>query len=80
MKQYLLNILIGLDQLFTAIFGGWPDETISSYLYRLDQQDKPAGRMFRPVVDWLFSAIEQDHCLNAYMSERERRQFPPILR
>lgn len=80
MKQYILNVLIGLDQFITTWFGGWPDETISSYLYRLDIQGKPAGRMFRPVVDWMFSGIEDFHCRNAFLSEKDRRQFPPELR
>lgn len=30
MRRYLLNILIGIDQLGNAILGGDPDETISS--------------------------------------------------
>jgi hypothetical protein len=30
MKQYIWNILISIDQFFNTIFGGYPDETISS--------------------------------------------------
>jgi hypothetical protein len=30
MGRYLLNILIAIDQLINAVFGGDPDETISS--------------------------------------------------
>jgi len=30
MKQYVINILISLDQLGNALIGGDPDETISS--------------------------------------------------
>ena len=32
MRKYLYNILIGVDQLVNAIFGGDPDETLSSRL------------------------------------------------
>ena len=34
MKQYFLNILIGLDQFTNVVTGGSPDETISSRLWR----------------------------------------------
>lgn len=82
MKQYLLHILIALDQLGTTLAGGWPDETISSYLWRLDQAGKRAGRWLRPLVDgaarFLFS--QADHCRKAYDQERTRAQLPPQLR
>lgn len=82
-RQYLLHIVIALDQLGTTIFGGWPDETISSYLWRLEQAGKPAGRWLRPVVDgvaraWPFR--QADHCRKAYDEERTRAQLPPQLR
>lgn len=79
---YLLNILIALDQLGTALVGGWPDETLSSYAYRLEQQGKLGGRMFRPLIDWLFAwqGIPNGHCWLAWRQERIRDQFPPELR
>lgn len=83
MKHWLLQVLIALDQLVCAVFGGWADETCSSCLYRLDQKGKPAGRVLRPVVDWLalHSPWHQtDHCKDAYDSERIRAQLPPELR
>lgn len=82
MKQYLIHILIALDQLGTTLFGGFPDETISSYLWRLDLKGKPAGRWLRPLVDgsaqFLFS--QADHCRKAYDEERTRAQLPPDFR
>lgn len=81
MKQYLMNILIALDQVLTAIFGGYPDETMSSYLYRLEKQDKPAGAL-RAWVDTGFLVLfdERDHCHDSYLAERARVQLPPELR
>ena len=32
LRRYIWNILIAIDQLFNTIFGGDPDETISSRL------------------------------------------------
>jgi hypothetical protein len=80
--RYFLHIAIGLNQLGTTILGGWPDETLSSYAYRLDIQGKPAGRLFRPVIDWLFSwqGLEHGHCFTATQEERLRFQLPPELR
>jgi hypothetical protein len=80
--RYLHNLFIAVDQLGTALIGGWPDETISSYLFRLEQQGKPAGRLFRPVVDvvWLAIFRQRDHCRMASEAERLRHQLPPALR
>lgn len=78
--KYLFNLLVALDQLVTTLLGGWPDETLSSYAYRLDQKGKPGGRIFRPLIDFLFSWYRTKHCMYAYIAERKRYQFPPELR
>lgn len=80
--RYFLHVLIGLNQFVCTLFGGWPDETISSYLWRLDQQGKPAGRWLRPAVDAIFRALfsQRDHCRQAALEEVERVQLPPMLR
>jgi len=82
MKEYLINILIGIDQLATTLIGGWPDETISSYMFRLENQDKIAGRIMRPVIDFLFSwqGLQGGHCYHSYLHETLRRDLPPELR
>lgn len=78
MFKYLLHILIAVDQLGTAIVGGYPDETLSSYAHRLYVQKKFFG-FFRNVINTLFF-WQTDHCLSAYNDETTRRQFPPVLR
>lgn len=82
MAAYLIRILIAIDQLATTLVGGFPDETLSSYAYRLDVQGKPGGKIFRPLIDWLFSwqGLPQGHCHASYDEERLRLQFPPDLR
>jgi hypothetical protein len=77
---YLLNILIALDQLATALIGGYPDETLSSYAYRLEAKGRPFGRIFRPFIDWLFAWGGEGHCRSAYFAEKQRRQLPVDLR
>lgn len=81
MAGYLTNILIALDQLGTTLLGGFPDETMSSYAYRMRLQDKPFG-VCADVIDWLASALfkQDDHCHKAYLEERQRVQEPPDCR
>lgn len=82
MKKYFINILIALDQLGTSVVGGYPDETMSSYSYRLDQKGKRFGKLFRPVIDWAARVFfkQENHCMRAYAEEAQRLQFPPELR
>lgn len=82
LARWALQVLIALDQLACTLVGGWADETMSSYLYRLDLQRKPWGRVLRPAVDWVaLRFFRQDHhCFRAYDSERTRAQLPPELR
>lgn len=78
---YVMNVLIAIDQVFCTLVGGYPDETLSSYAYRLRLKGKFFG-FFADVIDWgalkLFK--QTNHCLKAYLSERERLQLPPDLR
>lgn len=74
MKQ----ILIAIDQLFNALFGGWADETLSSRAWR--QHGRKTGWfILRIVIDSLFFR-EGDHCRTAYESEQDRIQIPPEFR
>jgi hypothetical protein len=79
MKRRILHLLIALDQLAWVVLTlgkGHPDETISAALWRMEQQGKIAGRIFRPMVDLLFRPIEKDHCYRAWLSEVQRSQLP----
>lgn len=79
MKNRLLNILIALDQfvyvLITLGYGS-PDETMSSAAYRMEAKGRIAGRIFRPLFDWMFSRIEKDHCWKSFVSEKTRSHLP----
>jgi hypothetical protein len=69
-------ILIAIDQLFNALAGGWPDESISSRAWRWDQ----AGVRHWPRrwIDALFR--NPDHCQQSFEAERDGRQLPPEAR
>ncbi len=83
MKQRILNLLIALDQLAWVVLTlgkGHPDETISAALWRMEQQGKIAGRVLRPLIDFLFLPIERDHCRLSFLAEIRKTQLPPEYR
>ncbi len=74
MARRILNILISLDQFLFSIItlgGSNPDETMSSAAYRLEQAGRPQGKFFRPIIDWLFYPLENEHCRKAYEAEHK---------
>ena len=80
---YWKSVLIALDQLLNAIFGGWPDETISSRAFRWSRDG--VRHWPRRVIDALFF-LDRDkdkgrrHCELSYLSEQLRLQLPPEMR
>lgn len=81
MKRRLLNLLIALDQLAWVVLtlgNGLPDETLSAAAWRMEAQGKLAGRILRPVIDFLFRPIEADHCWESYARECSRSQLPSV--
>jgi hypothetical protein len=74
LKRRLLNLLISADQFALCLLTlghSNPDWTISASAWRWEQQGKPAGKL-RPVIDWLFSPLEAEHCYNSYLTEITR--------
>ena len=81
--QRILNILIALDQLLYVLltFGrGSPDETLSAAAWRVEKAGKPWGRIFRPVIDFIFLPMERNHCYRSYISEQRGAQLPKEYR
>ena len=83
MKQRVLNLLIALDQLAYVLLtlgAGHPDETLSAAAWRVEKAGKPWGRIFRPVIDFIFLPMERDHCYRSYISEQRGAQLPKEYR
>ena len=83
MKQRILNLLIAIDQLAWVIVTlgkGSPDETISAAMWRMEQEGKLAGRLFRPVIDAIFYPLERDHCRLSFESEVRGAHLPDYYR
>ena len=60
MKTYLWNILISVDQFVNTIFGGNPDETISSRAAKASRRGDKWGCILCKLLD----KIDKDHCNN----------------
>lgn len=71
------QILIAIDQLVNALFGGYADETISSRSHRAYLTGK--RQWTRNLINAIFF-FQEDHCKEAYESELERVQLPPEMR
>lgn len=80
MPQYITQVLIGIDQLANTLLAGHADETLSARAYRADVNGRILGRVLRPIIDSLFFVLtvgrQRRHCFDAWVAERERRQFP----
>lgn len=75
--SYWYRLWTALTQLLNALFGGWPDESLSSRAYR--NRHRQGWGVLMLAIDTLFF-WEAGHCALAYESERLRRQMPPELR
>lgn len=60
LKQYIWNVLIAIDQLFNALFGGDPDETISSRVGKRVKSGDPD--LVSEVLCEVLDAIDENHC------------------
>lgn len=70
--SYLLRVAIAFDQTANAIRGGEPDETLSAAAHRLHLKGRSGWRNFiNRIFFW-----QEDHCKDAYESEKNRKQLP----
>lgn len=79
MLDRVMNILIAFDQfawVLLTLGHGSPDETLSAAAYRLWLHDMCVGRFFKPIIDWVFSPLQKDHCTQAFNVELAQRQLP----
>ena len=76
MLRYVLRILIAIDQLVNTLVGGYPDETLSASAYLGEREGKLFGRIFRPIIDFLFLPLERSHCKRAWEAEFNFSQRP----
>jgi len=73
MNSRILRILIALDIFVFALLtlgGSKRNETISAAAWSLEMDGKWQGKLFRPVIDWLFSRLQKNHCLECWLEEQ----------
>jgi len=71
LKRYGINLFIAFDQLANTLFGGDPDETISS---RCGKRIR-AGRRWCPVcraLCWALNLVDAGHCRDAIEKDEGR--------
>jgi len=59
MKRYMWNFLIGIDQLANTVFGGFPDETLSS---RMGKRVRLGNCPFCTFMCNVLHLFDKDHC------------------
>lgn len=64
LKKYFWNILISIDQFVNTIFGGDPDETISSRMGKWARDGKNDRGLKKPlykIAHFIVELFEKDH-------------------
>jgi hypothetical protein len=62
--NYFRGIFISIDQFFNTVFGGWPDETVSSRLGKKARR----GNRYAKAACWLIGKVffhNTRHCFEA---------------
>ena len=72
-----IQVLLAIDQLANTLVGGYADESLSSHAWRMHARGKT--NVWRGLIDHLFF-WQEEHCYQAYLSEKERTQLPPEFR
>ena len=77
-RNYFYQVTIAIDQLFNTLLAGHADETISARAYR-KRLLRRRWAIMRIIIDGIFF-WEKNHCKEAYLSEKLRRQYPEYYR
>jgi hypothetical protein len=70
-KDWILNVLISVDQLGNAVLRGDPDETISSRAAKAELRGKKWGCLLCKFLD----KLDKDHCKKSIESDEGRPGF-----
>jgi len=72
MKKYFWNLLISIDQLVNTIFGGDPDETISSRIGKHVHWRGDTG--WRLWLSKFLDLFERDHTLKSIEEDEGKKE------
>lgn len=71
----LLQAAIWFDQGLNVLLGGYADETLSARAHRMRVKGHKYWGRSANAIDRVFF-WQKDHCLNSYLSEKQRKHFP----
>lgn len=74
---HIKMVLIGFDQLINTFLLGACDESLSARAWRHYQD---GSRKWPKILIDAILFFDKNHCKNSYLSEIERRQYPPEYR
>lgn len=81
MTRWLTQVGLALTRLGNALLGGLAEESMSSRAWRMEVARKPWGRIARPLIDAVFMVFGRlEHCVTAYINERDKAPLPNIKR
>lgn len=69
-----LILMLALDHLALVLVTAGnckPGEYLSSAAWSLEQDHKTLGRIFRPLIDWLFTWVNRDHCYQSWIFQQQ---------
>lgn len=75
-RRYLVNVLLGFDQLGNALLAGDPDETISSRAAKARAKRKAWGCVLCALLD----GLDRDHCDRSLERDEGKRRVRQVLR
>ena len=85
LKHNLFQFLVSIDQVINVLFSmifrynekAWADETLSSHAYRIFLETRKTFpmKLYNKIFFW-----QDDHCKEAYYSEKDSKHLPPELR
>jgi hypothetical protein len=84
MRNRIKNILIALDIFIYALITlgyGSPSETLSSAAWRMEAKGKLTGKIFRPIIDYIFRLLGDDnHCFESFQAVLFGHYLPEEMR
>lgn len=84
MRNRIKNILIALDILIYAVITlgyGSPNETMSSAAWRMEAKGKLTGKIFRPIIDYIFGLLgDENHCFMSFQAVLFGHYLPEEMR
>lgn len=68
--SYVLNVLIAIDCLASAILGGQPGQTLSGRAGSAYLEGKLRGKIFAPIINFIM--MNPNHCVQAVEDDKLR--------